>query len=564
MYVRIKTTPLSPRKSIQIVEGIRVGDKVKQQIIRHVGIAWDEEEVVRMKALGEDMIAEILKKRQEEEKQLSLFPAPSKEEIKEARERRAQGKQGRRAAKRVEEILPPNQVTIDNLVEEERLVEGVHEVGDMLYKNLGYEGILSKRYDRILKDLVLARLALPASKLRTQRYLIERFGKKHDLDAIYRMMDKLFERICHMKQCTFERTRSLFPERVNMVLFDVTTLYFESVETDELRAFGYSKDCRFNTTQVVLALATNEHGLPIGYELFEGNKAEVKTLIESIDSWKQLFCIDSVCFVGDRAMFSRANLALLEERGYKYVVAAKLRGLSDDMQEQMLSEQHYRPTKVGESFAWMGEFEHEGKRLIVSYKTQRAQKDAKDRNRALEKIQKLIGKKGKTRKLINNQAVKKFTSTDAASETILDEGKIANDAAWDGLHGVITNIINDSPELILARYAQLWIIEDSFRVNKHLLKIRPIFHWKPNRIRAHVAMCYMSFAILRHMQYRVALRQKVSPEVIMEELMMVQASIYRDKKAGGLYRIPGKFTNTARKIYKALGINRSLDATIYF
>ena len=127
-----------------------------------------------------------------------------------------------------------------------------------------------------------------------------------------------------------------------------------------------------------------------------------------------------------------------------------------------------------------------------------------------------------------------------------------------------TNIEDDALGLIFARYAQLWIIEDSFRVNKHLLKMRPIFHWKPNRIHAHIAMCYMSFAILRHMQYRVSMSQKVSPEVIMEELMMVQASIYLDKKAGGLYRIPGKFINTARKIYKAFDINRSLDVTIYF
>jgi transposase len=543
------------------VEGVRIGSKVKQQILRHVGIAWNEEEEVRLKALGEDMIAEILKKRMEESRQLSLLPPASEEEIKEAR---AIKKQGRRIAKRIEDVLAPSQVTIDNLVEEERLVEGVHEVGENVYKNLGYEGILSKRHGRILKDLVLARLAFPVSKHRTQRYLVEKFGKEHDLDAIYRMMDKLFERIGYVKQCTFERMRSLFPERINMVLFDVTTLYFESVETDELRAFGYSKDCRFNTTQVVLALATNEQGLPIGYELFEGNKAEVKTLVEAIDNWKKLFYIGSVCFVGDRAMFSRANLALLEEREYKYVVAAKLRNLPGDMQEQLLCEQYYRPTKVGEGFAWVGEFEHESKRLIVSYKTQRAQKDAKDRGRALEKIQKLIGKKGKTRKLLNNQAVKKFTSTDATSETVLDEVKISNDARWDGLHGVITNIKDDAPELILARYAQLWIIEDSFRVNKHLLKIRPIFHWKPNRIHAHIAMCYMSFAILRHIQYRVELSQKVSPEIIMEELMLVQASIYRDKKAGGLYRIPGKFTNTARKIYKAFGISRSLDATIYF
>jgi len=91
-------------------------------------------------------------------------------------------------------------------------------------------------------------------------------------------------------------------------LFDVTTLYLETTDTDELRQFGYSKDCRFNTTQVVLALATNEDGLPIGYELFEGNKAEVKTLITAIEHWKTLFNVGNVCFIGDRAMCRSLDL----------------------------------------------------------------------------------------------------------------------------------------------------------------------------------------------------------------------------------------------------------------
>ncbi len=108
-----------------------------------------------------------------------------------------------------------------------------------------------------------------------------------------------------------------------MLLFDVTTLYFESITIDELRKYGYSKDHRFNTTQLVLALATNVDGLPIGYELFEGNKAEVSTLIDSIKSWKKIFNIDSVCFVGDRAMMSKSNLSLLEKNNYNYIIALK-------------------------------------------------------------------------------------------------------------------------------------------------------------------------------------------------------------------------------------------------
>lgn len=558
MFIRVNKTPNSPRKSIQIVESIRTGNKVKQKIVRYVGIATNDREEQKLKDMAQEAIAALMIERADAAKQTSLLPITDSEMLDHVKT-----KKGRKTRKRLEDILPPSKVKLDEVKEQERIVEGVHEVGNAVYNLLGYNTILQKRDDNILRDLVLSRLANPASKYKSQRILSKQFGKEHDLDAVYRMMDKLYERIDYVKQCTFERMLSLFPNKVDLVLFDVTTLYFESTEVDDLRKFGYSKDCRFNTTQVVLALATNEDGLPIGYELFEGNKAEVKTLAIAVEHWKILFNIGSVCFVGDRAMFTRGNLSILEAHGYNYIVAAKLRGLSEEMHTKILDENNYKPTVLKNEFAWINELEHEGRRLIVSYKKGRAIKDNREREQVLNKIKKLIGAKGSTKKLISNQGVKKFTITDESSKTVLDEERIAADALWDGLHGVITNIKGDEAETIIARYARLWVIEESFRIKKHLLKIRPIFHWKPSRVHAHIAICYMAFATLRHLQYRVALTQKISPEMIIEELMQVQASIHIHKRTKDLYRVPGHFSNTARKIYKALDIDRSEDATVY-
>lgn len=558
MYIRVKTTPNSPRKSIQIVEGERVGDKVKQKIVHHVGIALDEREEQQLKDYAQQLIAKIETQRLNESRQASLLPVSESEML-----NHVKSKAGRKKRKRLEDILPPSKVRLDEIKEQGRIVEGIHEVGNAVYDMLGYNTILQKRDDNILRDLVLARLANPASKYKSQRILAKQFGKEHDLDSVYRMMDKLYDNIDKVKQCTFEHMRSLFPNKVDLVLFDVTTLYFESTEVDELRNFGYSKDCRFNTTQVVLALATNEDGLPIGYELFEGNKAEVRTLAAAVEHWKTIFNIGSVCFVGDRAMFTRNNLSLLEAHGYNYIVAAKLRSLPEETQVKVLDENNYKPTVLKNEFAWINELEHEGRRLIVTYKTRRAIKDNKEREQVLNKIKKLIGAKGSTRKLISNQGIKKFTVTDESSKTVLDEERIAADALWDGLHGVITNLKEDEASSVIARYARLWVIEESFRIKKHLLKIRPIFHWKPSRIHAHIAMCYMAFAVLRHLQYRVALTQKISPEIIIEELLQIQASIHIHKRTKDLYRVPGYFSNTARKIYKAIDVNRSEDATVY-
>lgn len=565
MYVRVKTTPLSPRQSVQIVEGVRVGGKVKQKIVRHVGIATDVHELTKLSDLANEIIAKLLQERMVNNPQLSLFEDPTIEEIAESLKRNQSKKAGRKPKKSLKDILPIDQVKIVDVKERERIVEGIHEVGSAVYNLLGYDSVLlSKRDNNILKDLVLARLAFPASKYKTQHILTRQFGKEHDLDAVYRMMDKLYENIDQIKKSTFEHIRSLFPNKVDLVLFDVTTLYFETTETDELKQFGYSKDCRFNTTQIVLALATNEEGLPIGYELFEGNKAEVKTLIAAIEHWKTLFNIGSVCFIGDRAMFCEENLKLLEASNYQYIVAAKLKKLPKTLKPELFEESNYHPTVLNKSLAWIGEFNHNNRRLIVSYKKQRALKDNQERQRILDKIQKIIGIKGNPQRLITNQGVRKFTTTDTDAKTSIDENKIAQDALWDGLHGVITNIPNDAPESIIARYARLWIIEESFRINKHLLKMRPIFHWKPQRIHSHIAMCYMTFAILRHLQYRVVLTQKISPEVIIEELLQVQSSIHIHKRTKDLYRVPGSFSNTARKIYKAFDIVRSEDAEPYF
>jgi transposase len=559
MYLRTKTTPNSPRKSIQIVESVRVGDKVKQKIVHYVGIAIDEQEEQKLKDYGLQLIAKITAQREKEASQQSLFNAEESEILTHLKK-----KPGRPTRKAIEDILPPSQVTLDDIIEEKRIVEGVHDIAGAMFDEIYQSLFKGKRTYELLRNVVLSRLVYPCSKRKTKDKLEKHFDKKHSIEMIYWMMDKVFPKIGEIKQMTFLRTKTLFPEKIDLMLFDVTTLYFESTDEDELRNYGYSKDHRFNTTQVVLALATNQDGLPIGYELFPGNKAEVKTLIEAINSWKKLFKIESVCFVGDRAMFSKANIKLLEASNYQYIIAAKLKSLSDDIQTDIFNDKHYKPTVFNDEFGWVGEFDYNGQRLITSYKSRRAMKDQKDRQRVLDKIQKTIGKQPKNpKKFITNQGVKNFVKINEDTSVEIDTNKIAAAAEWDGLHGIITNIRDAAPASLIARYARLWVIEESFRINKHTLQMRPIYHWSPHRIHAHIAICYMTFSVLRHLQYRINLTQKISIDTILDELLNVQASIYAHKKTKDHYRVPGSYSNNARKIYKAFGIERSLDATIY-
>ena len=569
MYVRVTATPKSPRKSVKVVASVREGLKVRQQMIYHVGIAANDAEIEKLKRLAYEYIAKQENLAELESGQQSLLTSDIKnaaKSLEKVSNEAAIKRLGRKTKTSLKDVIPTSQVTLDDIIEEKRVVEGVHEVAGHLYNDLGYNAILpSKKDQELLRDLVLARLVAPASKHKTQRLLDNSFAKLHDLDRIYRLLDKLHFKIDDIKKHTFNKTKALMPDKVDIVFFYVTTLYFESVNTDELREFGFSKDHRFNTTQVVLALATNSDGLPIGYELFNGSKAEVKTLMEALESWKQSFDIKSVCFVGDRAMMSDDNLRSLEDKGYSYVIAAKLRSMPKTLQEEILSESNYKPTVLGEDLTWIGEFNYKERRLIVSYKTKRATNDARKREQVIEKLNKKIGDNGDTKKLITNQGTLKYTTT-VNAKTIIDNDKITKDAEWDGMHGVITNIKdadNNSSinsKMILQRYGKLWVIEESFRLNKHTLAMRPIYHFKTERIEAHIALCYMSYAILKHLQYRVSIMQKISVNVIIEELMGVQSSIYVHKQTGDRYRVPGMFSHNAAKIYKSFNLTRNTNA----
>ncbi|HEY4832796.1 MAG TPA: IS1634 family transposase [Waddliaceae bacterium] len=589
MFVRTKTTPNSPRKSIQIVENSRdpKTGKVKQKILRYVGIAMDDSEEEKLKQLALEFMTKMQMKAYAQSSQLS-FSHPTENETKEGIEKK---KAGRKNKKRIEDVLPVDQVTLDMIIEESRIIDGVHEVAGHIYDQVNYNQVLrNNKYSHILKDLVLCRISNPSSKLATSKALNRYYMKEHDLDTIYRTMDHVFEKIDKIQRITFHATASLIPQEVELVLFDVTTLHFESTQIDELRRFGYSKNFRFNTTQVVLALATTSEGLPIGYELFEGNKAEVKTLIEAIDSWKEKFNIKKVCFIGDRAMFSEPNLKALESRGYQYIIAAKLRALPKIMHDKIMDAHNYSTAMIENDFGWVGSFiydekditilqergvkpssikkyqecieNHKNRKFVVSYVGERASYDRKKRGILLEKIEKQLDKSNNSAKLISNSALKKFTSSQGKSNTYIDHEKIQEDEMWDGFHGVITNISDDAVTLsnILSQYRKLVKIEDCFRVNKSTLKMRPIYHFKPERIRAHVAICYMAFAVIRQLEYRVKLVKKISLPSIIEELNSVQSSIYVHKVTKDRYRVPGNFSNEARKIYQAINLKRELDA----
>lgn len=540
MFVRIKPKP-NGKKSIQIVESYRRADKVSQKIVRHVGQAATDREVEEMTRLAQSIITEM-----KEEKQPTLpFLDPLKV---------------LKAKCRSKEVS--DTVKIGNLREEQRIIDGIGDVFGKLYKDLKMDTLISGTYkdakwNDILESCVLARIANPVSKRRSASLLEEDYGIKIPLEKIYRVMDHVSDREAAIKQHIAQMTLSFFKERVDVLFFDVTTLYFESIMTDELRGFGFSKDCKFKEVQVVLALVTTTKGLPITYRLFPGNTYEGGTLVEMVKDLQTQYAIDNILLVADRAMFNEENLFQMESLGIQYIVAAKLKALPKNLKSDILHTD-YHAAVIENELHWLKEFEYKSRRLVVGYSYKRAKKDAADRQRLVDRLMKKVkGDKIQVKDLIPNYGSKKYISVENSSATINQE-KIESDAEWDGLQGVITNVTDKTPGELLSRYRELWQIEEAFRINKHDLKMRPIFHWTENRIKAHIAICFLAFTLVKQAVYRIALQQEpMSFEQIRNELLHAQSSVVIDLASQKKYVIPSHVTVNQKKLYQVFGLKRS-------
>jgi transposase len=195
-------------------------------------------------------------------------------------------------------------LNLSTLKEQSRVNNGIEDVFGSLYGQLNLDTSIvatkqDKKWNESLKSCVMARIMQPCSKKKTVETLNEKMSTILNLDHVYRLMDHVAEKEEQIKQCVSSVSQTLLKEKVDILLFDVTTLYFESTKADELRGFGFSKDCKFNQTQVVLALTTTREGLPINYELFPGNTSEGSTLVNTIIALKSKYDIDQVVLVAD-------------------------------------------------------------------------------------------------------------------------------------------------------------------------------------------------------------------------------------------------------------------------
>jgi transposase len=369
-------------------------------------------------------------------------------------------------------------------------------------RTIGPEIIFGKIYDSIgfnkvgedmFRHLVISRLVFPLSKLKTVEYLQRFQGIKISIDSIYRFLDKLNDKLkIQVEQIAYNHTLKVLKGNINVVFYDMTTLYFESSDEDDLRKTGFSKDGKHQNPQIFIGLLVGLEGYAIGYDIYEGNIYEGHTLIPFIQKISEKFKIEKPIIVADAGLLSKNNIKSLEENQYEYILGGRLKNESNQIKEMILADQY--SDGVLKSYQ-----KKEKSRVIVHYSDNRAKKDQYNRTRGLMRLEKKI-KAGKlTKSSINNKGYNKYLKLTGEVEITIDYNKYQQDNVWDGLKGYVTNTKLTDKE-VLENYRHLWHIEKAFRMSKTDLRIRPIYHRLQRRIEAHICISFTAYCIYKELE----------------------------------------------------------------
>ena len=363
---------------------------------------------------------------------------------------------------------------------------------------------LSYDLENAILLMLLERLQEPCSKRSNYINQLEYAGLEPVyLQHLYRSLSKLAENSELIQKQIFHTGRDLFSQQLDVVFYDVTTLYFESEDEFEtgkrqLRKKGFSKDGKIGNTQVLFCMLIDKDKNPIGYQLFKGNTFEGHTLPHAIEQLKKRYCIDKIIIVADRGMMGKVNIEAIIENGFEFIVGDRIKNLPHHIRPFLLDLSNYTREWIyndenGEVISLRYcVTQHAGKTIIATYSENRAAKDKHDREQKLQTAEKLL----KSPSLIKKKASRYFIRQHGENTYTLDTDKIESDAPYDGILVIATNVKELAHEKILEQYKQLFKIEHTFRVFKSHLEARPMFHWTDKRIEGHICLCYIAYSLL--------------------------------------------------------------------
>lgn len=401
------------------------------------------------------------------------------------------------------EIDISNTYVLGPLLVLERMMEvlGIDEVLQQIHSN---HEKLKFDFRKIIFTQLSSRFIKPVSKLSLyDKWLNQMYPMMIDpnteLQHIYRSLDILASHKETIEKFLYSHGKDLFSINVDVVLYDLTTLRFESTREDlaALPRFGYSKENRGDCTQVVMGLLTDTQGIPLCFEVHPGNTFEGKTLTSIVDKIREKFSIRRFIFVADRGLFSMGNLEHIRNQNGEFIVGFKMGSMNQQRQQEYYNIKNY--TWVNEELAIYETTLNED-RCIITWSKARAERDRKAREDILDKIKIILSSSKKpTKSFITNRNYKKYIKTQGKLHCELNQEAITLEAARDGFFGIITNVTTMSAKEIVLNYKQLWKIEDAFGEIKGTLKTRPMFHWTDQRIIGHLVLCFLAYFCEAHL-----------------------------------------------------------------
>lgn len=350
----------------------------------------------------------------------------------------------------------------------------------------------------LYQDLALMRIVEPASKLRTIELLTNYFEISYAERTVYRLLPKLLEHKKAIEDAAYQTAKAHFGESFALVLYDVTTLYFESHEpNDELKARGFSKDDKSKQPQIVVGLLVTRQGFPLKLETYKGNTFEGHTMLDVVNQFQKHHADSKPVIVADAAMLSQENMELLQTDGYQYIVGARLANTSKAFIESITSR---LKRQDGEMIRLP--YPNRPYDVVCAYSEKRAKKDKYEFDKQITKALGIISQQesGKRTKFVKK-------STDHNDSFVLNAELKEKAEKLIGIKGYCTNISESilPNDQVVEHYHGLWHVEQAFRMSKTDLKTRPIFHYMHDAIRAHVLLCFMGLMMGKFLEIKTGL-----------------------------------------------------------
>ena len=357
------------------------------------------------------------------------------------------------------------------------------------YRKLGFDRL----GDEIFEALCIARIVEPTSKLDSLRVLADLGVDPINRNRLYRSLVKAASQDYRrqISQACFEHVQA---GGLTLLLYDVTTLYFEIQAEDEYRKPGLSKERRLEP-QIIIGLLVDQNGFPLSLQSFEGNKAETKTILPVIKAFHDQHGLSKVTVVADAAMLSSSNLEALIAAGYTYIVGSRLHKVPYDIAEYQKSAEMVDQQIMVE--------QKDGYRVVYQYRAKRAALDLRNIEKQIAKARKVLSGQIPVKKM-------KFLSMTARSKQ-LNQKLIDKTKTLAGIKGYVTNL--DIPDdQVITYYHQLFQIEATFRMAKSDLRARPIYHQNREAIEAHLTIVLTALAISRNIERktRISIKQFVN------------------------------------------------------